>query len=314
MTINIAYSCDEMYVPHTGISMLSLLENNKHIDEIVFYFISKDVEQSSIQRLTELVKQYGRKIIIISFYDICADLKINSLGRHIETVYVKLFFSGIEGIDKILYIDSDTIINGSIGEFWDIDLTNNLIGGVETFTVGAKKQLNLSKSDKFINDGVVIINLEEFRKQNIEKKFIECIAEYNGNPPVLSEGVINKVCKGKIKIIHPKYNLMSGLILFKKNRFLDLDEFYSNEILKEAIQNPVVIHYLAAFYNRPWDINCTHPLKDKYLFYKSISYWKDVPLQNKNLSLRLRTIKSLYKYFPNILLDFLRFIFRKKNI
>lgn len=313
MKLNIAYSCDEMYIPHTGISMLSLLENNKEVEEIDFYFVAKDVSQKSLNQIKKLINSYNRNLIVISFSELCANLKINSLGRHIETVYAKLFFSGIPAVDKIIYIDSDTIINRSISDFWYIDLSNYLIGGVSTYTVSNKKLLNLYKGDTFINDGVVIINLEGFRKQNIEKKFIECIAEYNGNPPVLSEGVINKVCRGKIKVIHPKYNLMSGLISFKNNRFLNVENFYSEEVLQEAIQNPVIIHYLSAFYNRPWDVNCSHPMKDRYLFYKSISCWKDLPMQNKKLSLRLRTIKFLYQYFPNTLLDFFRFIIKKKN-
>lgn len=310
MKINVAYSCDEAYIPHTGISILSLLENNKEVQEISFYFISKDISLKSLDMLTKMVNSYNRKLIVISFYDLCADLKINSLGRHIETVYSKLFFSGIPDIEKLIYIDSDTIINGSLIDFWNIDMSNYLVGGVSTYTVSSKKRLSLNRVDCFINDGVVLLNLEKFRSQNIEKSFLECIANYKGNPPVLSEGVINKVCRGEIKIIHPKYNLLSGLINHKYNRFLDIEVFYSEEVLQEAKQNPVIIHYLAAFYNRPWDVNCTHPMKERYLFYKSISFWKDLPLQNKKLSLRLQTIKFLYKYLPNIFLDFLRFIIK----
>ena len=103
--MNIAYSCDEMYIPQTGISILSLLENNKEIDHINIYFIEKEVSNISINLLEELVKSYGRKLIVISFNELCIDLKINNLGRHIETVYAKLFFSSILEINKIIYID-----------------------------------------------------------------------------------------------------------------------------------------------------------------------------------------------------------------
>lgn len=309
--MNIAYSCDEMYIPQTGISILSLLENNKEIDHINIYFIEKEVSNISINLLEELVKSYGRKLIVISFNELCIDLKINNLGRHIETVYAKLFFSSILEINKIIYIDSDTIINESLIDFWNTDLSDFLLGGVSTFTIEAKKQLNLNKSDCFINDGVVILNIEEFRKQNIQQKFIDCIADFNGNPPVLSEGVINKVCKGKIKILHPKYNLMSGLISFKPNYFLELENFYSLQDIQDAVKSPVIIHYLSAFYNRPWDINCTHPFKERYIYYKSISFWKDLPFQNKKLSIRLRVIKFLYNNFPNFVLDYFRYFKRK---
>ena len=309
--MNIAYSCDEAYIHHTGISILSLLENNKEFKEINIYFIEKNVSKKSIASIEKLIYSYQRSLICIPFHELCSELKINALGRHIETVYSKLFFSGIPNIDKILYIDSDTIINDSLIDFWNIDLEENLVAGVETYSVEAKPKLNLNKKDRFINDGIVLINLKEFRKQNIKQKFINCINSYHGNPPVLSEGVINKVCKNRIKVIHPKYNLMSGLITYKHNPFLDLDKFYKKKCIHEAIKKPVIIHYLSGFYNRPWDVNCTHPMKEKYLYYKSISYWKDIPLQNKKMNLRLRTIKFLYQYIPNISLEYIRFLIKK---
>jgi lipopolysaccharide biosynthesis glycosyltransferase len=313
MTINVAYSCNEAYLHHTGISIISLLENNQLAQNISIFFIQKNVKESSIILLTKLVERYGRQINIISFDDLCFDLKTNSQGRHVETIYAKLFFERIDEIDKILYIDSDTVVNASLQELWEIDLKENLIAGVETYTPSSKGLLKLSASDRCINDGVTLINVKEFRKQHMLEKFLRCIVEYNGNPPVLSEGVINKVCKGKIQILHPKFNLMSGLINYRKDRFANMIEYYDINTINEAINAPVIIHFLAAFYNRPWDINCTHPMKDIYLYYKSKSFWKDFPLENKKMSKRLRIIRILYKILPNDFLDFIQYLKSKKN-
>jgi lipopolysaccharide biosynthesis glycosyltransferase len=144
MTVNIAYSCDQAYIHHTGISIISLLEYNKDLENIVIYFIEKEVGEISIRQLTDIVKSYGRTIKIFSFSAICSRLNISVVGRHIETVYAKLFFSELPGIGKILYLDSDTIINGSLAELWNMDLDDNLIAGVETITVNSKKDLGLS--------------------------------------------------------------------------------------------------------------------------------------------------------------------------
>lgn len=306
--MNIAYSCDEMYIPHTGISILSLLENNKEIDHINIYFIEKEVSNKSLELLKKLVDSYNRKLIIVSFNELCVDLKINNLGRHIETIYAKLFISQIEVIDKIIYIDSDTIINNSLKELWNIDLEDNFFGGVNAKAINSAALLSLEKSDPFINDGVVIINVKHLRKHNMLNKFKNYIEKYDGNPPYLSEGVINMVCKGQIKIIHPKFNLMSGLIEFKGNRFAYMDFYYSKDTLKESVYSPVIIHYLAAFYNRPWDINCTHPFKERYIYYKSISFWKDVPHENKKLNIKLRFYRFIYKIVPHDILDFIQYV------
>lgn len=311
--LNIAYSCNEAYVQHTGISMLSLFENNKAFDNISIYFIAKSVSDESIKKLHDLAKQYNREFIVIPFEYLSKELKINTLGRHIETVYAKLFFGQLKEIDKILYIDSDTVINDSLKELWDIDISDYLVAGVDTYTVSAKEELGLTKNDKFINDGVVLMNLDQIRKQKVEEKFLEAIKKFNGNPPVLSEGIINLVCKGQILSLHPKFNLLSGFFWYKKNPFSLMNNYYSKEIIEEAKKTPVIIHYLSAFYNRPWNKYCTHPLKNKYIYYKNRSIWKNTPLQTSKLNFRLRTIKTLYKVFPSFFLDFIRYLLGKKG-
>jgi len=308
--LKVVYSCDEAYVPHTGISMLSLFDNNRSLESIVVYFIQKDVSEPSLNLLVKLTNEYQRELVIIPIDEVNSRLDIKSTGRHIETVYVKLFLGQLTDLDKVLYIDSDTIINGSLKELWETDISDFLVAGVDTTSVEPKSLLGLSKSDKFINDGVVLLNLDLIRRLNIEDKYVSSIAQYEGEPPVLSEGVINKVCQGKILSLHPKFNLLSGLIGYRFNRFSYMESYYSQREIEEAIEDPLIIHFLSAFFNRPWNERCTHPFKDRYLHYKSLSYWKDVPLINEKLEFRLRIIKLLYQIFPAAPLYFGRYLMK----
>ena len=315
MRINIAYSCNDSYIPQTGISMISLFENNKNIEKIHVYFIEKDVAQESITKLKKIALSYERNFSTIHFSDLCRKLKVSFTGRHIETIYSKLFFSGIDDdIDLILYIDSDTIITGSLEELFELNIEDYLLGEVQTFSASSRIALGMLKDDLFFNDGVALLNLKKMRELNIEDKFISFIQAHNGNPPVLSEGTINAVCKNQIYSLHPKYNLMSGLLFFSQKTMDKIygRPYYSQPIISEAIKNPVIIHYLSAFYNRPWCKKCTHPYKDKYLFYSSISPWNNMPLSNKDLTIKLKLIKFIYTYFPSTWANLLRDI--KKRI
>lgn len=312
MGLNIAYSCNEGYIEQTGISILSLLENNKNVfDQINIYFIGKDVITKSINNLKEIADNYNANLVYLDFNELCKDLTIDKTGRHIETVYAKLFFTDLLNIDRIIYIDSDTIINGSLKEFWEVELNDNLVGGVSTHTVGSKKILGLTDSDVFINDGVVLMNIKKLKEESFKEKFLECIASYNGNPPVLSEGVINKVCRGRIKVLNPKFNLMSGLITYNYGIFNTPKNFYPKEELLEAINNPTIIHFLAGFYNRPWHVDCTHPMKNLYFLYKRRTIWKDTELKKRKLPLRIKLIGWMYRNLP---VDFVEFFRKMKNV
>jgi len=299
MTINIAYSCNEFYVPQTGISMISVFENNKDIDEINIFFISKDVSEDGIQVLKDICETYGRNLLLVPFESIAYDLNITSTGRHIETVYAKIFFSRIEGLNKILYLDSDTIVVGDLTELWNTDLSDFCMGMVETPSDRSRSVLNINPLNQFFNDGVVLVNVEYCRDFGLIEKANKLIEDYSGNPPVLSEGILNAICQDSILSLKPQFNLMSGFLEYAMSnaKYLSSKLSYSVEEIQFACSNPVVIHYLSAFYNRPWFVNCTHPYKQKYLYYKSISIWKDTELLYKPIPLKLRIIKKLISVF-----------------
>lgn len=297
--MNIAYSCNDYYIPQTGISIISLCENNKDIDEIIIYFIGKDVSKENVGILRNLTERYNRKFEYIDFDSIAYDLNISAIGRHIETIYAKVFFSRIEGMDKIIYLDSDTVVTGSLAPLWDEDLSDSYMGVVQTFSKN-KAELGILESEPFFNDGMAIVNVDYCRKNHLTEKVLKVIDEYNGNPPTLSEGALNKVCQGHIKYISLRWNCMAGILYFArldvKELAKDLDQ-YSLYDIKDSCENPVVIHYLTAFYNRPWFVPCSHPYKDCYSHYKSLSPWKDVKPIYKPLPIRIRCIDLCYKIF-----------------
>lgn len=297
--MKIAYSCNDFYIPQTGISLISLCENSKLVDEVVIYFISKDCNESNVAILRNIVESYQRTFIVVNFDDIAYDLNISSIGRHIETIYAKVFFTRIDGLDKVIYIDSDTIIDGSLEPLWNDDLSDVYLGAVQTFSK-MKKQLGMAESTPFFNDGMAIVNVDYCRKHNLTEKVLKVIAEYNGNPPTLSEGALNKVCQGHVKFISLRWNCMAGILYFGRlhmKYFTSRLDQYTKEDLEESCEHPVVIHYLTAFYNRPWFQPCSHPYKERYYYYQAKSPWKDVKPIYKPLPLRLRLIDYCFRIF-----------------
>lgn len=294
--MNIAYSCDNFYVEQTGISMISVCENNKDVNSLIFYLISKDISNENIKLLINICEKYNRELKVINFNDIAYDLDISSIGRHIATIYAKVFFSRMDGLDKIIYLDSDTVITGSLKELWDTDLDGCYFGAVETFAKKeTRQQLGLPLDSPFFNDGVVIENVAYCREHNLIEQMYKLLLDYNGAPPVLSEGALNKICFGKVRFISPRWNMMAGLLFYglrDLDYLVDRLHYEKTEIL-DSILSPVVIHYLTAFYNRPWFRKCSHPYKNQYIKYKNISPWKATPLRKGNLPVRVKFIKLL---------------------
>lgn len=138
-------------------------------------------------------------------------------------------------------------------------------------------------------------------KKRIVKKCIDFIYQFNGNPPHNDQGTINHVCAGYIEILPASYNVMPPMFNFTSKQILSLfkmKQYYTQSELDKAVSTPIVIHYTDEFFNRPWFSNCTHPLKNLYLSYKTKSPWKDVPLKYKELSKNCKIQNWVYANCP----------------
>ncbi len=309
MVINVAYACNEFYMEQTTVSLLSLFDSNKHLEKINVFFIDMGISETSKKELYELVEQHNGSLQIIPFKTIAYDLNINNTGRHIESVYAKIFFGRIPNIDRILYLDSDVVVVDKLDVFWNANLEDKYCACVRTLALRKLcQQLGVDENSDIVNDGVVLMNLVSWRNDSILEKCLAYISKWNGNPPVLSEGTINAVCNGKILVVSPKYNLMSGLVEGSAKKIEKLTErpFYSQKELDDARTNPCIIHYLSAFYNRPWCRKCSHPMKAVYFKYRQMTKWANEPLKDNDLSFRIKVIGKMQRFLPASLFKSIR--------
>ena len=109
MGITIVYSSDDNYAQHVGVSMLSLFEKNKELDEIVIYILANHISMENKCNLSMIAARYGRSIIFYEIAILLEKLPLN-IGNSIAiSSYARLFLSSVipEDIDKILYLYSD---------------------------------------------------------------------------------------------------------------------------------------------------------------------------------------------------------------
>lgn len=295
--MNVIYSTDENYSKICMTSIYSLLESNKQMEQIKIYIIDNNLENTSKNIFIELIKKYKREVVFISCQEICKDLQKNN--KFPVSAYARLFIQDYVDEDKIIYIDCDTAINGNLKELWDIDLNDNWVAGVQDpLPEYLKDAIEMEEKDKYINSGVLVINLKKWREIDFKKLSIKYIENHGKNVVHHDQGIINGICKGHITYLHPKFNLMPEMITMTSKqlkKIYKMKDFYSQEELDVAKNAPIIIHYIAKFYNRPWFIECTHPYKEEFLKYYKLLGGK---LINKQLNLKVKLRRFMFKYFP----------------
>jgi len=300
-TLNVLYSTDSNYAPHAAASIYSLLDNNRDFEKINIYIIDDNISEECKERFQQLAARFSHaSIIFYPFEKLKPKLQIKETWFAMVG-YARLMLSEITEVEKILYIDCDTIINGSLKELWETDMEGYCIGGVQDNpALYALEAIGMDDNDRYINSGVMLINLKKWKDDNVEEKIIQMINEHNGFVFHHDQGIVNGVCRNSIKILHPKFNTMSQFFLMNAKQIkslYDIKNYYTQDELDEATKKPVIIHYINKFYNRPWFKSCSHPLKDLYIENLSETPFK-ITLKEGSQKNAVKVRKFIFEHFP----------------
>lgn len=319
---NIVYSCDNNYSIHTGISIISLAESNKN-KQLCIWIIENDISEENKNYLKKLSGRYDNiEIHFIDFAKYKDKLKLDMLWDISLSSYARLFIPEAlpETVLTVLYLDSDTIVVGDIEEIF-ICLNQGIeILGVQDVTANnTKKSTNMSLESPYVNAGVLGLNVDVMRKNNRQEEFIRYIDSKNGKVVHHDQGVINAVFEGNIVILSPKYNYMTPFCTMTYNDIKELYEltemFYDEKEFENCINELVIIHYTPGFVGRPWEKKCKHPLKDKYLNFKDVSPWREIPLECNKEKITSKIEKAVYTYLPvkfaKRLMETIKIIYRR---
>lgn len=295
----IVYSCDNNYAQHAGVSLLSLLENNKDITYLDIVIIGNSLTDDNKKRLESIAGKYNRRLKHFELEEVIPPLSDTTFNL---SAYGRIFIPDLLDCERILYIDSDTVVNGSLEFLETVDLADNLVGGIlDTVIAFDRYSVGLAPDDFYVNAGVILINADLWKKEGVAKKCFAFIKAHKGNPPFNDQGTINGVCRKRIKILPSQYNVMNTMFAYSAKEirsFFKLDTYYSDMDFKEAITNPVIIHYTDGFYNRPWFSNCVHPKKEFYTLYLSFTPWSGSFFPYRPLTNNDKIQNVVYKYFP----------------
>lgn len=314
MTLHIAYSSDNNYARHVGASMISLFDNNRDFKQIVIHVLDNGIDKENKRKLDIIARDYNRQIKYYDFTNIKERLTTDVPDTIAISSYSRLFLSStLSGdIDKVIYLDCDSIVLGSFYELWSEDIDDFYVAGVlDRSTPNTKKEVGLNIDAPYINAGFLLINLKKWRNENIEGRFIKFILKHNGNVYHHDQGVINGVFANYIKVLEPQFNVMTTFFEMSVDRLKQLynvTPYYSQEQIDKAIEEPIFIHFTAAFSNRPWVESSRHPLKDRYLHYLNMTGWRGISLESDKRSLKSKLAEWM---FYNLPFSFFYFIWKR---
>lgn len=254
--LDIVYATDNNFIDVLYASIASLYDTNGDLN-LDIWIIGEKISDLNKEKINNLSKEYNQKEV--NWIENCEVPYQVKLDRGSVSQYSRLMIGSAlpDSIKKALYLDADTIILSNLIELFNVCFDDKIVIGVsDVINVEYKKILNIPEDRAVFNTGVLLIDLEKWRIEQIESKLFDVICKFKGNVIQGDVGILNAVLYDSYKEINPKFNYMTifedmsyeDILVFKKPV-----DYYSKKKLEDARNNIVIRHYTTCFLSRrPW--------------------------------------------------------------
>ena len=237
--IPIFFAVDDAYIPFLAVTIQSLSENINKKNLYKLRILYTNINQENQNK----IKKYENDNIKIEFVNVQNNLEKlegNLLTRdyYSNATYYRVLIPNLyPQYDKVLYLDADIVILDDIAKLYHKNISNYLIAGVSEHWFDkyrelqeyAEKVIGVSSYKKYINAGIMLMNLKELRNINFEEKFVHLLENVK-YVFAQDQDYFNRICKGRIKYLNEYWN--AGGYIYNK-------------------RNPKIVHYTVY---KPWQL------------------------------------------------------------
>lgn len=291
-TIHVACNIDSNYVRHCAVTLTSLFENNRS-EHFVIHILAGNLTASEQDVLVRLGQRYHNEVY---FYTpashLLEGLTIRKFSKRISmATYYRCLLSDIlpDDVSKVLYLDCDIVVLGSIRAFWDMPLDGVGVAAVED--IGCKEPrryeiLHYPMEDSYFNAGVLLVNLDYWREHDVPRACIEYFHAYPERILFNDQDLLNSILHENKLLVDLCWNVQDG---FYRNPSRMTDEWRGK--FSDVLKHPVILHYTN---RKPWEYDSQHPLRAEYVRYLDLTPWKGWrPLDNP-----INRVKRFFRLFP----------------
>jgi lipopolysaccharide biosynthesis glycosyltransferase len=244
MDIDICYAINEGYVDYCRVSIVSLLENNRN-SNITFHILTDRLSDDAQTRLSSVVRLYGAEVKIYYMDDSRLKGQKTTWSKY---GWYRIFAAEVisEDVIELLYLDCDTIVTGDITDLFGRNESNWSLGAVDDYMTifpTLFKRIGYEQTKGYFCSGVLLMNLDYFRKHNLSEMILEFALENPDKIQFPDQDALNCVCKDSKIRLPLKYGILDPF--YRDERFA---RKFADEII-ESLEDPRIVHYAGC---APW--------------------------------------------------------------
>lgn len=248
--VHVVFACNNVYAPYLNVALISLIEKCNENRKYVIKILHTSLSEENQRRLVALSK-VNVSIECINTSKFLPQINLYKKHHFSEEMYFRILIPSIfSNQEKILYLDCDIVVNKDVALLFDTNMGNYPIAAVKNFCnffmadyISNKIKLN---PQQYFNSGVLLINLKEYRKLNLENLCFSLLSA-NQQFEYPDQDILNIACVGKVLWLKDNWNMVWQYSQNYETRLYNDENKYRYH---NAAKEPYIIHFASG--DKPW--------------------------------------------------------------
>lgn len=258
--VHICFASDELFIPYMGVALSSVAQHSPNLS-IVFHIFINQISEFDKHALREIAQKYPHIRLELYHLNVNYFNEFWVSGSLSSACYYRLAIPSIlDHLDKVAYIDADTLCISDLTPLFEIDISNYLVAVVEDVLDEANKmaleRLGFNHQKPYFNSGFILFNLKKWREHDTDKQLEQLLTQVRHEKlKYHDQDILNILLQEQCLFIPNQYNCII---------------WTQTDLVAENIK---IIHFAGG--NKPWKF---HTGKTVYIDYYNNTSWKINPL------------------------------------
>lgn len=232
-TIHLCVAADKNYKLPLSTLVNSFIKNKQSLNTVI-HVLCSGLSDKYQAKLKSACKNTNISIDFIDMSNYDFDFHGLDMQHWTKAIFYRIMIPELfKDLDRIIYIDGDTLIINDLAELFKTDMGDDYILAMVVDRFSYKTRVGELNTSNYFNSGMILFDIKKCLEFDFSAKAIKWIHDHSDIAKFPDQDAINVVCDKKILRLNNMYNKQ-----FATNDFIDWRK------------KPVIAHFLSAI--KPW--------------------------------------------------------------
>ena len=251
----VASATDRRFVELAGVMLASLFANGETGDwpVVVFGFRLRAREKEKLKASAGVGAHTLRFIDVDPTTEALRALPANIFSIS-PSIFLRLLMpSLLADSGRLLYLDSDTLVLGSLRPLAEIDLAGFPVAAVEDAATHPSRGARFAfpENARYFNSGVMVIDLDAWRRDDLAARALKYVRDDAYDLFYPDQDALNLALAGRFLPLPPEWNV-------------------TRPTAEAGVHDARIVHFAAT---KPGSATCKHPDRALYFQYRAMTPW-----------------------------------------